>query len=61
MVLRKKNFDIKIESAGPWSEKKREEFIELMAKAAFVRFWRVPENREKIRAELTEKDSEKHD
>lgn len=60
MAEKKTNFNIQIESAGPWPEKKRELFIEILAEA-IARYWSVPENREKIRAQIAEQTSENHD
>ena len=60
MYDRKKPLKVQIESVGPWSEKDREMFIQLLSEA-IARYLSIPENREKIRAQIAERTSENHD
>ena len=57
MYDRKKPFKVQIESAGPWSEKNREMFIELVAEAIAL-FWSDPANREAFKKQMKEESSE---
>ena len=60
MVEKKTNFNIQIESAGPWSEKDRELFIKLLAEA-LAQYLSSPENCEALRGQIDGNSPEKHE